>query len=113
MSKRFYREDGRRHIKLGSRKKKISWRAPRGTQSKMRRKRKSYPAVVSIGYRTPRKDRKAHVSLLLIQTLNDLNKFEKGSNAILASTVGTKKRIEFIKLAKEKGVKLINVRESK
>lgn len=109
MSKRFYREDSMRHIRLGSRKKKRSWRAPRGNQSKMRRKRKSYPAVVSIGYRTPKTERKTNPAS--ISSPRELLSIKKGAAVQIASRVGAKKRLEIIKVAKEKEIILTNVRE--
>ncbi|MBD3247626.1 hypothetical protein GF378_03335, partial [Candidatus Pacearchaeota archaeon] len=56
--KKFIRRMHRRHSKLGKkRKKKQVWRKPTGRDNKMREKRKGYPAVVSVGYRTEKEKR--------------------------------------------------------
>lgn len=109
MSKRFSRQDGMRHIRLGSKKKIRTWRHPRGTHSKMRRRRKSYPATPSIGYRTPRKERQMPGALPVILSLRDIARLTKGTEALIASRVGARKRIELVKQAREKGIKLRNI----
>ena len=52
-TKKFIRQDSSRYSKLGKNRKKLqSWRKPKGRDSKMRLSRKSYPATVSVGYKT-------------------------------------------------------------
>lgn len=110
MSKRYARQDSTRHIRLGSRRSKKTWRRPVGTHSKMRRQRKSYPASPKIGCRTPKSERKTFSKSLIINSIKDLDKIEKNSSCILSSKIGARKRLEIIKLANEKDIKLVNVK---
>ena len=103
---KFLRRLSERHIKLGKgRKKKQKWRRPRGRDNKMREKRKGYPAVVSIGYKKSKRDRK---EILKVDNLKELEKIPENQGIILGK-MGKKKKIEIIEKAKEKGIKIINV----
>ncbi len=115
MSKEFIRQETRRHLKLGRKRKKMrKWRRPKGRDSKMRLQRKSYPASPSIGYRTAKQTRgKIHgKSLILVRNLNDLKKINKNSVALLAK-IGAKKKFEIIKNAQENKIKILNVNGGK
>jgi len=108
MSQGFKRQESVRHLKLGKRKKKLRvWRRPKGRDSKMRLKRKSYAKTVSIGYKSKPTPKPA-----LIHNLKELNSMEKKTKIILAK-VGAKKKLEIIKAANEKGMQIINLRSSK
>ncbi|MDO8459851.1 MAG: eL32 family ribosomal protein [Nanoarchaeota archaeon] len=113
MSKKFPRQESTRHIKLGSRKSKITWRRPTGRHSKMRRKRRNYPASPHIGRRTPNKESGLISGLtpILIYNMKDLSKCDKTTAAVISARIGAKKRIEIIKQAKEKQIKFLNVKE--
>ena len=57
MAPTFIRQDYMRHIKIGSgRKKLLKWRRPKGRHSKMRKQRKGYPAIPTVGYKAPKKE---------------------------------------------------------
>ena len=74
MPKKFLRRDTKRYLKLGKRrKKKQSWRKPTGRDNKMREKRKSYPKVVSIGYKQSNKIRRKIMKngKIIIKNLDD------------------------------------------
>ena len=109
--KKFLRQDTNRYSKLGKKRKKLQkWRRPKGRDSKMRLKRKSYPATVSIGYRTSRKERGKinGKNLVLVHNIKDLQNLRKEDMALLAR-VGAKKKMELIKFAEEKNIKIINL----
>lgn len=106
MSKEFKRQDYMRYNKLGKKSSKPSWKKPKGRHSKMRQKRGSYPKTVSIGYKN--QTRKKYELIHNIEELNNL----KSKQAILAR-IGAKKKLEIIKLAQEKNIKLLNVKENK
>ncbi|MFH1425770.1 MAG: eL32 family ribosomal protein [archaeon] len=110
MSKEFKRQEFMVHSKLGKNRKKLQkWRKPKGRDSKMRLKRKSYPKTVSIGYSSPKtKDPKP----VLIHNIKDLLTTNKNTPIILAR-VGAKKKIEIIKLAQEKKIKILNIKGDK
>jgi ribosomal protein L32E len=76
----------------------------------MRLKEKSYPAVVSIGYRTDKKVRNTLEEKLpvMIKTLKDLEKMKENQIAIIGN-IGKKKKIVLVKVAKEKKIKIHNL----
>lgn len=112
MSKKFVRTDYWRMSKLGKRRRKLQvWRRARGKHSKMRRRRKGYPAIPMIGYKQSRKDSGKVRGLIpvLVNNANDLSKIKSGQGAILSSTLGAKKRIEVIKKAESMKIKILNL----
>jgi len=106
MSKEFKRRDSVRYLKLGKKKSKVPWRKPKGRDNKMRLSRRGYPKTVSIGCK-----KQSQKSYELIHNLSELNNL-KTKEAILAR-VGARKKLEIIKAAKEKKIKLLNVKENK
>lgn len=113
-TKKFIRRDSVRYSKLGKGRKKLQvWRKPKGRDSKMRLSRKSYPATVSVGYKTAKKDSGKIDGKypILVYNTNDIEKLGKENVAILAK-VGAKKKLEIIKFAEEKKIKIINVKTS-
>jgi len=104
MTKKFLRRTWDRYVKLGKgRKKKQKWRRPTGRDNKMREKRKNRPAVVAIGYKGSEKEKR-----LVVNNLNELKKIKKDEIAVIGN-VGKKKKIEIVKVAKEKGIKISNL----
>ena len=101
----FLRRNWNRLSRLGKkRRKKQVWRSPHGRHNKMREKRKGYPAIVSIGYKQKVDDEKK----ILVNNLRELLNLGKGEVAVLGK-VGNKKKIELVKVAKEKGIKIYNL----
>ncbi|MBI2452595.1 50S ribosomal protein L32e [Candidatus Pacearchaeota archaeon] len=112
MSKEFMRQDWMRHLRLGKiRRKKQKWRRPKGRDSKMRLKQKSYPKSVAIGYKKSKTSQGKinGLKIILINNLKDLKKVGKSSLAILGGKVGAKKKLDIIKKAEEEKIKIINV----
>ena len=115
MKKKFVRQDSTRYSKLGKKRRKLQkWRRPKGIDSKMRLKRKSYPSNPTVGYRSPRKERGKidFLTPILVYNVKDLRKIDKNSVAILAR-VGAKNKLEIIKHARESKIKILNVRKNK
>ena len=111
MSKQFKRRDTGRYSKLGKNRKKLQrWRKPKGRDNKMRLKRKSYPAVVSVGYKKSKKEsgKINGKTPALIHNLKELEALSKNSIAIIAK-VGAKKKLELIKKAQDLGIKIKNL----
>ncbi len=108
----FLRTEAHRHKRLGEK-----WRRPKGRHNKMRLKWKEKPAVVEIGYRSPKAVRGLHPSGyedVLVYNINDLEKLNPEKQAArIASTVGKRKKIEIIKRARELGIKILNISEEK
>lgn len=114
-NKRFIRRSMKRFSKLGNNRRKIQkWRKPKGRDNKMRLKRKSYPATVSIGYSSPRKEHGRVEGKLpvLVYNTKDLAKITHDNIAVLAK-VGAKKKLEIIKMAEEKKIRILNVKHIK
>lgn len=110
MKKRFLRSDWMRHSRLGKNRKKLQkWRKPRGMHSKIRKKRVGYPSFPAVGYRTPRNDACKVRGLVpvLVHNVRELENAGRGSGVIIAG-VGAKKKIEIMKTANEKGIKVLN-----
>ena len=115
MPKKFIRQKSFRHLKIGKHRKKYRvWRKPKGRDSKMRLKRRSYPASPTVGDRSPKisRGRINDKFPILIYNLRDLESLKKENIPIIAR-IGKKKRIEIIKFAKEHSIKIFNVREKK
>ena len=89
MSKAFRRQDSTRFVKIGSNKTKKTWRRPRGTHSKMRRQRRSYPASPKVGRRVPSSiaGKINNMTPIVISNMKDLSKTTKESLVIIASTM--------------------------
>jgi len=106
--KKFLRRAFGRHSKLGKRrKKKQVWRKPKGRDNKMREKRRGYPPIVKIGYRT-KKDFRSKINgsvPVIIRNVKDLENMKKG-NIIIIGKVGMKKKIDLVKKAKEKNLEI-------
>lgn len=81
----------------------------------MRKKRKSYPASPSVGYKSSRKESGKIENLIpvLVYNIQDLQKLQKSNSAIIASRVGAKKKIDLIKKASEMKIKILNLGEQK
>lgn len=106
----FIRKDSYKISRLGRRrKKKRKWRRPRGKHSKVREKRKSYPKQPSIGYGAPREE-KIKKQFKLIHNVEELESC-KENEAVVIAHVGKKKRKEIIEKAKEKGIKILNLKK--
>lgn len=104
---KFRRQEWFRYKRLGEK-----WRRPKGLHSKMRRKFKYRPPVVSIGYRTPAKVRGLHSSgfeEVLIYNPSQLEGLDPKTQAVrIGATVGYRKRLEIEKRAAELGVHVLN-----
>ena len=111
----FLRRSWYRFSRLGkNRRKKQKWRNPTGRHNKLRKKRKGYSAVVSIGYSGDKKTRgKIEDKIpMIVHNIKDLEKIGKNRIAILGK-VGVKKKIEIAKKAKEMKVKIVGLNADK
>jgi len=111
MATTFLRRSHDRYSKLGKgRKKKKVWRKPTGRDNKMREKRKGYPAVVSVGYKSDKKisGKLEEKEKVYIYNLKDLKKIGKDQIGIIGN-IGIKKKIEIAKEAKKEKIKLQNM----
>ena len=104
----FIRQDNPKRMKLSDK-----WRKPKGIHSKIRHHFKGRRKMPSPGYKSPREAKGLHSSglkIVGIQSINDLIKIRKESEgAVIAKSVGMKKRIEILKKARELNVKVLNL----
>ncbi len=91
-----------------------SWRKQRGRHNTIRRSIKGAGNKVSIGYGIPAKMKHLHPSgykEVLVRNLRDVEKVDPKIEAIrIASNVGLKKRLEILRVAKERGIYVLNDR---
>ena len=92
---------------------KDSWRRPKGLDNKIRKEIKGYPPRVKVGYGKPKAVRGLHPTgfeIVIVYRPEDLDKVDPNKQAVvIARTVGLRKRIEIVKRAVEKNVKIINI----
>jgi large subunit ribosomal protein L32e len=106
---KFVRTASHRYWRIG---RWISWRRPRGQQSKQRRDYGYRPVVVSIGFGSPRATRGLTPSgfrPVLVRTAEALNALDPVRDAVLiARTVGTRRRLVLEETARQKGLHVLN-----
>jgi large subunit ribosomal protein L32e len=89
-----------------------SWRRPRGLQSKQRRHYGYRSAVVRVGYRSPAAVRGRTPTgfiPVVVHNARDLAEVDvKTEAAVLARTIGTRKRLVLEETARQRGVKILN-----
>jgi len=92
------------------------WRKPKGLQSKMRRKFKGRRKSPSTGYGSPKEIKGFDVSGLkqiYVNSINDLENVDAKEEGIILSTrIGLRKKIEIIKKATEKKIKILNIKNT-
>lgn len=91
-----------------------SWRKPRGRHSKMRHGFQGHRPTLEVGYGSPREAKYLHKSGLmpvLVSNLADLSAIDKDKQAaVISAVVGTRKKVEILKKAKDLGIAVINIR---
>lgn len=104
---KFIRQGGKSLKRL-----KKKWRKPRGSQSKLRKYKKSRGFMPHPGYGSSRLIKGLHPSGLedvLIYNQHELEKLNPEKQACrIASSVGKKKKIEIMKRAEELKIKVLN-----
>lgn len=88
------------------------WRRPKGIDSKIRQREKSFPPMPSIGYRSPARLRNLHPSGLqdvLVHTIDQLDGLHPTVHAVrIASRVGDRKRLTILERADDLGLRVLN-----
>jgi len=108
----FKREGNTKSVKF---KKDTRWRRPKGRHSKLRHQTAGHAKKVMPGFRSERSVRGLHQSGLvsiIVHTPNDVAELDKNTQgAIVASTVGKRKKLIIIESLKKAGVALLNIKE--
>ena len=106
---RFGRQARYRYYRIG---RDMSWRRPRGLQSKQRRHYGYRPRIVRIGYRSPARVRGLVPSgfrPIIVRTDRDLEAIDaKVEAAVIARTVGTRRRLVLEESARKLGIRVLN-----
>ena len=108
MSKKFKTQDYHRYKKLGTR-----WRKPKGRHSKLRAGKSGSGIAASIGYGTNRaiRDKIRKMECLIASNVNDLKDAKEA--ILISSTVGSKKAALIAEAAKQRGLKILNMKKVK
>ncbi|MCK5629278.1 MAG: 50S ribosomal protein L32e [Nanoarchaeota archaeon] len=107
----FRRQDSHKKKRVG-----VAWRKPKGLQSKMRLCRKGYRNSVSTGYGSPKqvaglsKEGLVKVNVACVKDLENID--NKAQGIIINSSVGNKKRLDIFKVAKEKQIAVLNIKDT-
>jgi large subunit ribosomal protein L32e len=105
----FGRQAANRYYRIG---RDGAWRRPRGLQSKQRRHYGYRPRVVRIGYRSPARVRglvPSGFQPILVRTPKDLEAIDtKTQAAIIARTIGTRRRLVLEETARRLGIHVLN-----
>ena len=89
------------------------WKRPTGLQSKMRHQFKGYARRVKQGWRSPVEIRGFHgtnVDAVVVTTIADIQSLKKGQAALIARTVGTRKKLVLIAKAEELKIPVVNIK---
>lgn len=93
------------------------WRKPKGIHSKMRHKFKGYRKLVSKGYKSPADVRGLSgkgMEMILINNTDDLQKLNaKTQAAVIAKTVGMRKKLAIVDKANEMNIAITNLKDQK
>ena len=95
---------------------KKRWRYPRGKHSAVRQGHRGRPAMPSPGYGIDKRVKGLHVSGLETVVVKNKSELlaldEKKQGAMISKTLGSKKRVELLKLAQEKKIAVLNVKDA-
>ncbi len=109
----FLRREYHRRLKL----RRTGWRKPKGIHSKTRERRVGKPKNVAVGYRGPAAVRgltKEGKLIVMLKSISDLQKFNPEKEAaIIARTLGMKKKYEIVKKAVDKNIIFLNLKNPK
>ncbi|MCI4358006.1 MAG: 50S ribosomal protein L32e [Thermoplasmata archaeon] len=106
---KFVRTASHRYWRIG---RWASWRRPRGLQSKQRRHYGYRPVVVSVGFRSPKRTRGLTPTgfiPVIVQTTAQVERLERNTEAaVIARSVGTRRRLVLEETARKLGVRVLN-----
>ncbi|UCG95556.1 MAG: 50S ribosomal protein L32e [archaeon] len=87
------------------------WRKPKSRTNKVRRKLKGRKPMPVVGYGSPKTERGLHPSGMpevLVSNIKQIEKIDKSKCIRVSGSVGNRKKMEIIKMAEKRGIKVIN-----
>ena len=106
----FIRQDAHKKPRLGT-----AWRKPKGLQSKMRLQKSGYRAIVKTGYGSPKDARyttRDGFEQVMVSNISELENIDPEKEAaLIRSSVGMRNKIEMLKKAVEKKIKIIDIKD--
>src|SRR3989344_173659 len=113
--KKFVRRSTLKFSRMGrGRPKMQKWRRAVGRHSKIRKNRFGYTKSPRIGFKSDRRESgkiKGKIPMM-ISSMSDFSNAGKDNIVIIARTIGAKKKIEFIKKAREMNLQILNVKSA-
>ncbi len=92
-----------------------AWRRPKGHQSKIRLGRKGHQGMPEVGFKSPKAVRglnSAGLKEVIVKNVSDLAKIDsKTQVAVIAGTVGARKKIDILNQAKKDKINFANVKD--
>jgi large subunit ribosomal protein L32e len=92
----------------------VKWRRPKGKGNKDRKNRKGHIGMVQVGYGSPKEVRglnKDGLQEVIVFNIEGLKTVTKGQAAVIARTVGAKKRLTILEEAKKSKIAIANVKD--
>lgn len=108
MKPKFIRQDANKLKRLGNK-----WRKPKGIHSKMRNNFKGHRKNISVGWKSPKLVHSlvGNLNNVIVYTLKQIEMIEPMHEGItIANSIGLKKRLPLLNRAKERGIKVLNIK---
>lgn len=107
----FRRKDWHKRLRLGKRdRKNVKWRAVKGRHNKVRLGEKGHSKRPKIGWSKGKRNVKEKI---IVENIKQLEMLKPKTEIIISSRVGSKKRADIVKKSIEKGLIILNYKESK
>lgn len=108
---KFYAKEWHKLIRLGSQKKsKRKWAGAKGRHNKIRLGKKGHSLRPKIGWSSGNASVRniRGINFVLINNLDELKKLDSGTNIVISSSIGARKRILIIEETKKMKINILN-----
>jgi large subunit ribosomal protein L32e len=107
---KFLRQDGHKKSRLAQ-----NWRNPRGIDNKVRLNIRGYRRSPTVGWKSPVAVKGLHASgleMVRVSSTDEVGRITPSTQGIIiGKTVGQKKKVEIVRLAASKNIKILNMRD--